>query len=357
MNNPVSYIPLVEAHRGPIVESVMYGAAAIVDAQGKLLAALGYPDTVTYLRSSSKPIQAIPLVEHGGVETFGLTDCELALICASHSGTDDHAATAASIQRKVGVTEADLMCGVHPPTHRETYLRLVLRQEETTPNRHNCSGKHSGMLALCKLMGFPTANYIDLAHPVQQMILKTFAEMAGLPVEQIPVGVDGCSVPVYAVPMYNGALAFARLCDPSALTEARAAACRHITRVMPSHPDMVAGPERFDTIVMQVGKGRIISKGGAEGYQAMGLLPDALFPGSPALGICIKISDGDAGDFFRGGRARTIIAIEILRQLGALTDAEISESLEKFAARPQYNWRKVRIGEIRPVEFSLDIQF
>ncbi len=357
MTKPAFHVPLVEAWRGPIVESIMYGSAAIVDSHGRLLAALGDPGGITYLRSSSKPIQAIPLVERGGMDAYGLTDQELALICASHSGMDEHAAVAASIQRKAGVTESDLMCGVHPPTHRETHLRMTMRGEEPTSNRHNCSGKHSGMLALAQQMQVPTADYIQPDHPIQKVILQTFSEMSGVPVEQIPVGVDGCSVPVFAVPMYNGALAFARLCDPSGLAENRAAACRRITHAMASHPDMVAGPGRFDTLIMQVGGGRIISKGGAEGYQAMGLLPDALFPGSPALGIAIKISDGDQGDYYTGGRARSIISIEILQQLGAITQEEIDGPLAKLAARPTYNWRKVQIGELRPAAFSLAVSF
>ncbi len=174
------------------------------------------------------------------------------------------------------------------------------------------------MLALAQQMQVPTADYIQPDHPIQKVILQTFSEMSGVPVEQIPVGVDGCSVPVFAVPMYNGALAFAWLCDPSGLAENRAAACRRITHAMASHPDMVvAGPGRFDTLIMQVGGGRIISKGGAEGHCAMGLLPDALFPAARRLALPSRYRMATRATITLAGVFRSIISIEILQQTGS----------------------------------------
>jgi len=148
---------------------------------------------------------------------------------------------------------------------------------------------------------------------------------------------------VFALPLRNFALGFARLCDPAGLAPERAAACQKITQAMMSHPDMVSGPGRFDTRLMEVCQGKLIAKGGAEGYQGVGLLPGALGPGSPALGIAFKAADGDLGD-----RVRPLVTIELLRQLGVLGSAEI-EALAGFAARPLYNWRKLPIGELRPV--------
>jgi len=336
-------VPLVEATRGPVVESIMCGAAAVVDAGNRLVASLGDPDTFTYPRSTAKPLQVLPFVERGGLEQFGITDRELSLMCASHAGTDDHAAVAESIQRKVGVTEADLLCGKHPPYDRETLYRMIRTGEESRPNRHNCSGKHSGMLAHAQLRGWPIEDYINPEHPLQLTIIQVFAEMTSFPAEKLAIGVDGCSAPVFALPLRNFALGLARLCDPDDLAPERAAACRKITHAMMTHPDMVSGPGRFDTRLMEVGRGRLIAKGGAEGYQGIGLLPGAMGPGSPALGIAFKAADGDLGD-----RVRPLVAIELLRQLGVLTPAD-TEELAGFAARPLYNWRKIPIGELRPV--------
>jgi len=338
-----AYIPLFELTRGQTVESTHFGAIAVCDAHGALRWRAGDPAAVTFLRSAAKPFQALPFIEARGDERLGLSPKEVALLCASHSGTDEHAATAASIQRKAGIRESDLMCGTHPPYHEETARRLERAGLSPSPNRHNCSGKHSGMLAFARLLEAPVSDYIAPQHPVQKAILRTFAEMCALPVEAVALGTDGCSAPNFAVPLRRAAQGYARLCDPSGLPEARAAACRKITTAMRAHPEMVGGPGRFDTALMQAGAGRIISKAGAEGYQSIGLMPGALGPGSPALGIAFKIADGDARK-----KARSAVAVEILRQLGAL-DTDQLRALEPFGPRfPIYNWRKLSVGEGRP---------
>lgn len=343
---PAPYQPLVQITRGTIVESIHFGAFAVVDVHGNLLASHGDPYTVTYLRSSAKPFQALPFIERQGHEVYHLSPSEIALACASHSGTDEHVAVVRSLQGKAGISEKDLLCGVHPVEHPPTAEAMRQRGEQPTPNRHNCSGKHSAMLAFARMLGLPKEDYIHPDHPIQRQILQTFAEMCNLPVEQVVVGIDGCSAPNFAVPLYHAALAFARLCDPQTgqvQPPERARACQVITAAMTAHPDMVAGPGRFDTRLMQTASGRVLAKGGAEGYQAIGLLPGALGPGSAALGIAIKISDGD-----HASRARSAVALEILRQLGALSPSEL-EALADFGPRkPVYNWRKIVVGEIRP---------
>jgi L-asparaginase II len=196
------------------------------------------------------------------------------------------------------------------------------------------------MLAQAALRGLSKENYIDPQRPVQQLIIQTFSEMTGVPVKDIPIGVDGCSAPVFAVPLYNAAFALARLADPSALSEKRAAACRRIFRAMAANPDMVAGPDRWDTLAMTAANGKVVTKAGAEGYQGISILPGALGPNSPALGITFKIADGDSG-----GRARPLVGTEVLRQLGALDEIALKK-LAAFDARPQYNWRKVPVGRL-----------
>jgi L-asparaginase II len=340
--NYTNYQPMIEVTRGSIVESVHYGAAVVVDAQGKLFASFGDAETVTFLRSSAKPFQALPFIEMGGAEKFDLKDREVSVICASHAGTDDHVAVIRGIQQKIGVTEQDLMCGMHIPSDEETARRMLLNGEKLTPVRHNCSGKHTGMLAHAVLRHLTIVDYINPAHPIQTTILRAFSEMCLVPVDQVFLGTDGCSAPVFAIPLRNAALGYARLCGPEQLEKKRAAACRRITQAMTSNPDMIAGPGRFDTVIMEVGAGMIVSKGGAEGYQALGLLPGAMGPGSPSLGITFKISDGDDN-----GRARSLASVEILRQLGALNPEQI-QRLSQFDRRPVSNWRRLPVGEIRP---------
>lgn len=338
-----TYLPLFELTRGDTLESLHFGAIAIVDVDGRLVANHGDPRAVSFLRSTAKPFQALPLLENGGAETYELSPSEIALICASHSGTDDHIKTLLSIQQKSEVAESDLMCGTHPPMHAETAEAMRQRGEAPTQNRHNCSGKHTGMLAFARMLNWPTADYLEPSHPVQEAILQAFAEMCDLSADQVSLGVDGCSAPNFAAPLTSAALAYARLCDPSGLSPARAQACRKITAAMTSHPEMVAGPRRFDTRLMAATGGRIVAKGGAEGYQGIGLLPDALSPGSPALGIAIKISDGDLK-----GRVRPAVVLEILRQLGALSASEMETLADYGPITPVYNWRQLEVGQARP---------
>ena len=230
------YIPLLVLTRGDTVESIHHGAFAIVNSRDQLLAAHGSPQTVTYLRSSAKPFQAIPLIESGGAKYWNLTSKEIAIICASHAGTDDHAQTLAGMQAKIGVTQKFLQCGTHPPIDADTAKSLLLNGQEPTPNRHNCSGKHTGMLAFAQMKNQSLENYLDPQHPLQQEILKTFCEMCKLEPEQVRLGIDGCSAPNFAAPLQNAALGFARLVDPSGLPPHRAAACKQIVAARTSHP-------------------------------------------------------------------------------------------------------------------------
>ncbi len=346
---PSGYQPVVEITRGDTVESLHYGAVAVADASGRVVASWGNPETVSFLRSSAKPFQALPLLESGAADSFGLTPRELAIICASHSGTDAHVDLITVVQTKTGVKESDLRCGTHPPYDDETRRRLAAKGQHPGPNRHNCSGKHTGMLSLARYRSEPLDSYEDPSHPVQLRILQAFADMCGLDPQQVHVGIDGCSVPTFAVPLRAAATAYARLADPSSLPPARAAACRRIMGAMTANPDMVAGPGRFDTLLMQAARGRVLCKGGAEGYRGMALAPGALGLGSPALGIAMKVSDGDLGkrsDSPPGQRAAARAALTVLIDLGALDDQAV-EALGEFGPQLVTNFRGLLVGEVR----------
>ena len=352
-------VPLFELTRGQVVESTHYGHIAIVDARGRLLASQGDPQAVAFLRSSAKPFQVLPFVEHDGVQRLGLTPAELALACASHEGSEEHLRVVASLQAKAGISESQLQCGIHNPGDVRAYKDLLRRDEQPTPNHNNCSGKHSAMLAYARMRGLALEDYLEFDHPIQKDILKAFAEMCELPPGQVELGIDGCSAPNFAVPLYNTALAFARLCDPHGLPGKRARACQAVTAAMTSQPAMISGPGEFDCRLMQVGRGRLICKRGAEGFQAIGLLPGASGQDAPGLGIAFKVTDGDLGqrrlDLRPFSRVRPAVALEVLRQLGLLDDAQQQELAEFGPVRPVRNHRGLVVGESRPV-FRLAFQ-
>jgi L-asparaginase II len=340
MNDQID-TPLVELTRGELVESMHYGSVVISDPMGNILFHYGDPYRLVYLRSSAKPLQTLALLEHDGIEQYGLVPEEIAILCASHSGTDRHVKVLHKLLTKIGIKESDLQCGTRPPLDKKTYLQSRCEGKQPTPIRHECSGKHSGMLALAKMLHAPLDNYLNPNHAAQQLILRTCAEMLDIRVDQLFLGTDGCSAPIFAVPMQKVAQAYARLCDPQGLPAKRATACRQITRAMTQCPYIVAGPHRFDTALIETASGKLIAKVGAEGYFCIGILPDNIHDGSPALGITIKISDGDLKR-----RAHPVAAMTILKHLGLLTSGEI-EKLSGFDARPIKNWRQLNVGEIR----------
>jgi L-asparaginase II len=342
------YRPVYQLSRGGHPESLHFGAIAVVNANGELVASYGDVQQATFLRSAAKPFQALPFVLAGGVEHYGLTSAELALMCASHSGTDEHVQVFNAFLQKCGVSEEQLLCGVHPPFHAATAERLQKAGAPFTPARHNCSGKHAGMLAYARLRGWDAQSYVDPAHPLQKEIFAIFGELAGLAPEALGLGIDGCSAPNWAAPLYNTALAYARLIDPAGLPAAQAAACRRISQAMMAHPDMVGGPQRFDTDLMLAAPGRLLSKGGAEGFQAIGVQPGALGAGSPGLGIALKIADGDARNW-----AGHSVALEVLRQLGALSAADLAGLSAYGPRRVVTNWRGLEVGQAEPV-FDLE---
>ena len=345
--------PLFEVTRGDIVESVHYGSIAVVDSGGRLISSYGDPQAVAFLRSSAKPFQVLPFVEGGGVEYFGLTPRELSVACASHEGSDLHVQTVEGMQRKIGVGENALQCGVHMPGDVSAFKSLIVNNQQPTPNRNNCSGKHTAMLGYAKMRNLALENYLDIHHPIQQDILTAFADMCQVSTQEIQLGTDGCSAPNFAIPLYNAALGMARLCDPSQFSAERASACRKITSAMTTYPEMVSAYGEFDEQLMKAGDGKIVCKRGAEGYQIMGLLPGVLRPDAPGVGIALKVSDGDPSrtslDLTHSTRVRPAVALEILSQLGVFS-SEQEQALALFGpVKAIKNHRGIITGESRPV--------
>lgn len=343
--------PLFELIRGPVVEAVHSGSIAVVNADGSLMKSQGDPDTVAFLRSSAKPFQALPFVEQGGMEFYNYTQRELSLTCASHETSQLHLDAVTEMQKKVGIRESQLQCGPHLPSDANK-LREVIKQDiKPTANFNNCSGKHTSMLAFAKMRGLSLENYLANEHPIQQDILKTLAEMCGMDIEKINIGIDGCSAPNFAIPLYNAALGMAHLCDPRELAEPRTAACKRITDAMTSHPEMISNYGEFDCELMKTGAGKIITKRGAEGFQIIGIMPGVIH--ERGVGIAFKVTDGDkssmSNDLVSSARVRPPVTLEILRQLGALNESQL-KSLAKFGTEKTLkNYAGLVTGTAKPV--------
>ncbi len=338
--------PLVEVRRGAITESRHRGHIVAVDSVGVIVARLGTPETVTFMRSSAKPHQTIPLITSGAAERFQLTDREIAIACGSHSGQPVHAETVAGMLRKIGLDAGALRCGLHEPFDRETAQELRERGETASILQNNCSGKHAGMLALAVHLDAPVDTYDQPENPVQLAAVHVVSQFSGFPVEDIAVGVDGCGVPVFGLTVRAMALMYARLVAPPAEFDAKTTeACRRIVAAMGDYPELVGGTrERFDTEVMRATGGRVVSKVGAEGVYTAGVLPCERWP--KGLGLAFKIEDGE------DRRARPTVAIESLRQLGVL-DEEALNALTPYSRFPIHNHRGDKVGEIRP-DFELE---
>jgi L-asparaginase II len=325
-----SAVPLAAITRGGVVESVHVGSVAVVDRHGRLLYAAGDPQALTFTRSALKPFQALPFVAGGGVERFGYTSPQVALLCASHSGEPRHVAAVADMLSRAGNTADDLQCGAHAPTYFE--LRGELPPPPPySPLTHNCSGKHSGMLAYCVQCGLAKGDYLAFEHPLQQAIRQAVARFTATPEDQLVAGVDGCSAPNYAVPLARLAQAFARL----ATTEVDADYGRSpkvLADAMIAHPEMVSGERRNDLALMRAGRGDWVTKVGAEGVQAVGIR-------SRGWGVAIKVADGNP----RGLHPATVAVLDQLELLDATTTAELAG----WAHPPVRNHRGTVTGDIR----------
>ena len=326
------HVPLTAVLRNGVVESVHAGSVAVVDRSGRVLHAAGDPQRLTFTRSSLKPLQALPFVAAGGPGRFGLSPAHVAVVCASHSGEARHVEAVREILHRAGCSPDELQCGSHVPGFYEAQ-GLFPSPPPYSPLEHNCSGKHSGMLAYCAMCGHSRHDYLAFEHPLQESIRNAVADYTGQAAATLPGGIDGCSAPNYAVPLSALALAFARIASPEPHpTYGRAAAT--VYEAMTAHPGMVSGEKRSDDALMRAGRGDWVTKIGAEGVQAIGVR-------SHGIGIAIKVDDGQ-----KRGLYPAIVAV--LDALGLL-DAGARELLAPWANPEVRNYRGLHTGEVRPV--------
>jgi L-asparaginase II len=322
--NPV----LVELIRGELVESRHRGAIAVADAEGGLVLALGDVAQPIFPRSAIKAMQAVPLVESGAADVFGLGNDELAVACASHSGEPAHVEAVRSLLAKAGLDASYLACGAHWPISEEASRALIRAGRRPQAIHNNCSGKHAGMLAACVQLGLDPRGYARPDHPLQVMIAGIIAETCGVALDQSRMGIDGCSVPTWALPLRALARGFARLGTGQGLAGDRARAARRLVEACFAAPVLVAGEGRFDTLVMRKLAPAVFVKGGAEGVHC------AALPGL-GLGVAVKVDDGAKRGTERA-LAEVIAALlpEARPALAAQLDVEI------------VNWRGTSVGRV-----------
>ncbi len=333
--NPI----LVEAWRGDIVESFHRGAYAVVDAAGAVVAARGDIARPVYPRSAIKILQALPLVESGAAERFGLTDDELALACASHDGEAAHVRTAAGVLSKAGLDDSVLECGTHWPYNEAAKLALAAAGEQPSALHNNCSGKHAGFVCLgCVMAGEADrraflSGYVAPDHPLMREVNAAVESATGCNLARAPRATDGCSIPTFGIALTQLAHAFARVATGQGLTPGRAAAAKRLRAAVAAAPFMVGGSTRVDSRVMAVFGERVFCKVGAEGMYCAAL-PDA------GWGLALKMDDGN------NARACEVAVAALFEALGvARNDAEraLLAGLSNVTLR---NWRGIEVGRL-----------
>jgi L-asparaginase II len=329
MTNPV----LVEVLRGGLVESVHRGAVCVVDADGATVLALGDVAAPVFPRSAVKALQALPLIESGAADRYGLGEEELAIACGSHGGEPAHVAVVERMLARAGLDAGALECGAHRPSHQPSADALVRAGRAPSPLHNNCSGKHAGFLCLACHLGVDPHGYVGSNHPVQRAVRTAIEELTGAALGEDRCAVDGCSVPTWAVPLANLAQAFARFGTGRGLGAARAKAAARLRAACARQPFFVAATGRFATVAMKHLGERAFVKTGAEGVFCAAL-PDQGF------GIALKCDDG-------AGRAAEAVIAALLMRLMKLDPGERAV-LERFARPALTNWNGIEVGRLLP---------
>lgn len=329
----MNVIPLIETTRGQTPECWHLGSIAVVNTRGQTLAQAGDPLLLTFTRSTLKALQALPLIQSGAAKAMGFDSRDLAMTCASHNGEDVHVQQVEAMLGKAGLPYQRLACGCHLPL-RYVYTNALPPADLQYDERHNnCSGKHAGFLATCVHQGWPTDHYIDPAHPLQQRVRESVAQACRVDERDMPMGLDGCSAPNYAMPLAKLALGYARLASGERDGQF-GEAFGLLSSAMTQHPDLVSGTDRNDADFMRIGQGDWVSKVGADGVQVVASK-------SRGEALAIKVIDGNKPALF----AATVAALD---QLGWLNPTQ-KDALAKWAAADLINARGWVVGHRRPV--------
>jgi L-asparaginase II len=337
MGNPL----LVEVVRGALTESRHRGAVAVVDADGATVLALGQVERPVYPRSAVKPLQALPLIESGAADRYGFGDEELALACASHGGEPAHVEAAARMLARAGLDQAALECGAHWPSHQPSSQALARSGCAPSALHNNCSGKHAGFVCVACAAGVDHRGYVATEHPVQREVRAAVEDLTGIAVGASVCGIDGCSIPTWAVPLNRLAHAFAKFGTGRSLAPERTKAAARLRAACAAQPHNVAGTGRFCSEIMRLFGTRVLVKTGAEGVFC-GVLPEQ------GIGIALKCDDG-------ASRAAEVAMAAMIARFLPLTEEERA-ALERFVRPTLRNWNGIEVGGLRPTSELLQGQ-
>ena len=324
--------PVVTVVRGETIEAIHNASIAVINQEGRLTHYLGNPDDVFMTRSSIKPFQLLPLILTGAAKKYGFTLEQLAIMCGSHTGSDKHREVVLKNLKLAGNSPEDLGCGCHWPIGMEMEKEYPYKEEDKDPTRHNCSGKHSGFLALARFLGDKPEDYLNPDSKTQQLIKKTLAEYAEYDEKSMPFAIDGCSAPNYPLPIQKLALAFKKLANGEGDSPEVSDAVNTIKKAMTQYPYMVSGDNRLDYDLMRSFPGNLVCKIGAESIEGIGM-------SEPSLGICVKIYDGNF-------RALGPVCVEVLKQLGIIQNLDDYPYLKGHEEPEVRNARDIVTGKI-----------
>jgi L-asparaginase II len=334
MQNPI----LVEVYRANVLESFHRGAICVVNENNEIIFSKGNVEQICYPRSAMKFIQVLPLLVLGGIEKFGFTLQEIAIMCGSHNAEQEHLTVVESILSKIGLNKNDLFCGPQYPSSKRDANNLIKADKKPEHIHNNCSGKHAGMLALCQLINAPIQDYINPNHPIQQLILEYVEKIYEYPKEKMVTALDGCSAPIYSIPVLNQAIAFKNLVSND-YEEKLANACKIVMEAVSKYPFMVAGSKRYCTDMMQITAPQIIGKTGAEGIFCLSLPKQK-------IGVCIKIDDGKMLPQYNVAQAFV--------EATGLFSQETLKPLHHYLQEPLINFNKFTVGEIKAIDGLFD---
>lgn len=329
--NPI----LVEVYRGGLLESFHRGVVCVVNEQNEIIFSLGDTEQLCYPRSAMKLLQVIPLIVNGGMEKFNFTLEEIAVMCGSHNAESEHLRVVNTILQKIGLSSDHLNCGPQYPSSKKDANQLIKADIKPHHIHNNCSGKHAGMLATCILMNWPTEDYINPNHPLQKAIREICSLMYEYPEQKMITALDGCSAPIFSVPVKNQAIAYKNLVSNNHLPDVVKEACEVVVKAVSAYPFMVAGSKRYCTDMMQVTAPQIIGKTGAEGIFCMTFTEQK-------LGVCIKIDDGKMLPQYN-------VAQALINASGLFNEDELAP-LQHHLQAPITNFNKLTTGEIKVSE-------
>lgn len=331
--NPV----LAEMVRGNWLENLHRGAFCVVDSEGQVIASIGDIDRAIFPRSAIKSMQALALFRSGAVEKYDLDSKSIALACASHLGEEAHITALGVTLEKIGCSEADLECGIHPPSNRDARNKLRDTGVDPSAIHNNCSGKHAGMLAVARALDVPIKGYSERDHPVQKLVRSCVQDLIGQPLTTGKCGTDGCSIPTWAAPMEAFAFGFARMASGNSLSSRDARAVKEIFDAKVRHPLLVGGTDAFDSAAMQTFGTALISKVGAEGVFC-GAIP------AKGWGYVLKCDDGNMA------AAETMVSALLL---GIATPNTVqTDFLQRRRHKTIYNWRKLEVGTLSATDIA-----